>query len=135
ETISLDDLPESIVHEAARRIADYAIEFVRFSRLPDDTETGAVAGSGTLVEVDGKRGILTAWHVLEKFPERGKIGLIVPTRSPQLSRWTVEVDRLIRLQIAYGGVDAFGPDLGFLALPRVETADLGARKSFLNLAL
>jgi len=40
------------------------------------------AGSGTLVRIDNRSGILTAAHVLEEIPERGKIGLARTAGKP-----------------------------------------------------
>src|SRR5262249_13600351 len=74
ETILIRDLPNSFNHEVQRAIVHYTIAFVRD---PESVATARLAGSGVLVRVGETRAILTADHVIENLPRRGKVGLFL----------------------------------------------------------
>ena len=84
-------------------------------------------------EVDGRRGILTAWHVLSHLPASDEIGIIVTSQTQQIHRMIVSGECALRLRIAYGGDEALGPDLGFLLPPESDAATIAATSSFVNL--
>jgi hypothetical protein len=128
-------VPYEFLENAARELSDYAVSFVKLQ------ETGAqndaqLAGSGTLVEIEGTHAILTADHVLEHLPTRGEVGLVLPTRfQPQLHRVTLNMEFVEKCRVARGTRDSDGPDLALLVLhhPQVGTIK-AAMKSFYNLS-
>lgn len=131
--VPLSQIPREVVAEAGKAASDFAIGFValRGSESDEDAELG---GSGTLVQADGTRGILTAYHVLEHLAKQRAIGLIVvPRDEPVLHRVSFKPEAIHPVRIAFGKGDADGPDLGLLVLSSVDAASLSARKSFYNL--
>ncbi len=135
DALPLSAIPQEVVEEAGKAITDYAIGFVALGES-ESGEKGELGGSGTLVQIDGARGILTAYHVVDHLRARQEIGLILPTRSePTLHRMMLKSETVCWLPIAYGDRSSEGPDLGFLLLPQVDAGALSARKSFYNLSL
>ena len=61
------DAPRRLLEEASNELVDYQIGFVILDKnaAPEDA---LLAGSGTLVEIDGTHAILTADHVIENLP-------------------------------------------------------------------
>jgi hypothetical protein len=131
--IPFSDVPQEIVEEIGRAASHFSIGFVRMTKRKSG-ENAVLGGSGTLVQVDGLYGVLTADHVLEKLPATQDIGLIIPTRDePIVHRPTLARDAVHRLRIGHGRCTREGPDLGLLLLSSVDAGWLEARKSFYNL--
>lgn len=119
---------------ATRELSDYVVGFVKLQETSTQIDA-QLAGSGTLVEIDGTHAILTADHVLEHLPNRGEVGLILPTRfQPQLHRFTLHMEFVEKLQIARGTHAVDGPDLALLVLPPFQVGAVKAIKSFYNLS-
>jgi len=132
--VPFSEIPREVVEEVGRAASDFLIGFAVF-KTGESGEDAALAGSGTLVQVDGIHGVLTADHVLENLPATQDIGLIVPTRhEPLLQRPTLAKDAVLRLRVGHGRRTAEGPDLALLLLSSVDAASLSARKSFYNLS-
>jgi hypothetical protein len=135
EELLIRDVPKELREEIAKYISDFVVGFAKFrdTNLGQDAE---LAGSGTLVQIDGVYGILTAYHVLENLPDTGDVGLILPDRSqPRLHASKLKADMVQKIKIAHGKNAAQGPDIGFLLLSPVEVGWLKAFKSFYNLSL
>jgi len=133
--IPLHQIPRDVIEDAGRTVSDFAIGFVAL-RENEAGERAQLGGSGTLVQVDGTYGILTAHHVLRHLPDGPEIGLIIVTRfNPMLHRVTLRREAVRRLLIAKGDCDSEGPDLGVLLLSEVDVAALRTWKSFYNLPL
>jgi hypothetical protein len=63
EELPLRDVPQELREEIAKYISDFVVGFVKF-RDTDLDQDADLRGSGTLVQIDGVYGILTACHVL-----------------------------------------------------------------------
>ncbi len=119
---------------ATEDLADYTVGFVRLTEGRTATD-GQLAGSGTLVVIDGTHAILTADHVLRHLPSTGEVGLILPTRfKAQAHAFSLEIEFAEMVSIATGPVEADGPDLGLLVLPPPVLGTIRASKSFYNLS-
>ncbi len=125
----------ALLDKATEEITDYAIGFARFQENSEPVDA-ELAGSGTLVSIDGKDGILTAAHVIEHLPDKGGVGLILLAgRSQgQVHSFILSMQFVQKIVIAKGSTDCEGPDLGFLVLPPDKVGTIKARKSFYNIA-
>jgi hypothetical protein len=131
--IRLGELPE-VVREAIRQeTKHYSVPLV-INEIP--------VGSGTLVELDGHFGVLTAEHVVQHpfRPElrltdsshRGPRLLIPPMDSPGEIIFDSFALRVITTQRK---LDAYGPDLALIILPPSGALnEIRARRSFYPLA-
>ena len=122
--------------EALERLRHFAVGFLTKS-VNQGAEQVDCAGSGTLVNLDGVNGILTAAHVLTSLQEHtGQIGLLDFSHNPQKPQH-LALDLTLTDNVSCGSGGPFGPngpDIAFLALPP-DTADaLGTFTSFANLA-
>src|SRR3990172_1041210 len=127
------DAPRRLLEEASNELVDYQIGFVILDKnaAPEDA---LLAGSGTLVEIDGTHAILTADHVIENLPQKGKVGLILPTRFPaQVHRAIIEIEFSNKITVSRGTIESDGPDLAFLTIPQPFVGTLKAKKTFYNL--
>jgi hypothetical protein len=98
-------------------------------------------GSGTLVKVAGRYGILTAEHVINS-PDRQKFD----TNSPSQTLQTTDLDqrlgaryirvRSLKLRTTTRVSDEWGPDMGFILLPDEDsfTSSLKAQYTFSDLS-
>jgi hypothetical protein len=122
------------LEEASREISYYTVGFVKLheNTTPIDAQ---LAGSGTLVEIDGIHAILTADHVIESLPQQGEVGLILATLPPaQLHRVTIPMEFVEKLRVARGPSESDGPDLAIFILPQSQLGMIRAIKSFYNLS-
>lgn len=134
EIMPLDQVPRAFREEACRAIFDFSIGLVKLHGS-DLVHNARLGGSGTLVQIDGTYGILTACHVLDHLKGEEAIGLIlVNTVRPFLHRVTVRSERMRWVRIACSDKEGDGPDLGILLLSPVDVGYLKAQKSFYNLA-
>lgn len=132
--VRLSDLGDKAVEQVRRQTGDFVLPIVSdFMPL----------GSGTLVQIDGWRGILTAEHVVHSprddlrldytgHPERFLRTAVGPF-AQDLSVTT----NALRIVTTKRDRDDYGPDLAFIALPEGSPflAEVAARKSFYNLTL
>ena len=104
-----------------------------FVKLEDNT--ARLGGSGTLVSIGGTKAILTAGHVLDDLPQKGRIGLLLPTRfGPTLGNVSFQMDHVKREYLGRGENRSDGPDLGLLVLPApVASKVIPSTKTFYNL--
>jgi hypothetical protein len=120
-----NDIPAALLSEIRSRIVDYSVGLARLEEAD-----ATLLGSGTLVQVGGRRAILTADHVLEVLPRDGSLGVIL---SQQVAATTLETTSLHYLTVARGDVAEQGPDLGAIVLPPVVPTSIVAKKSFASL--
>ncbi len=128
--IRITDIPSEFFQSATKRIINYLIGIVRIIET-ERKEDAVLIGSGTLVDINGTLGILTAHHVIDALPSHGNLGFIV---SEQLHRPLIEAQALVNISIAKGSNPSIGPDLGFIKLPHTIIGLLKARRSFYNLS-
>lgn len=128
-------VPHKFIENAAIELSDYFVSFVKLEQTSSH-EDACLAGSGTLVEIEGTHCILTADHVVDDLPQRGeKVGLVLPTRfQPQLHNFPINMQHVERLRVARGTCESDGPDLGLLILDRSQLGSIKAMKSFYNLS-
>ncbi|MFH1674854.1 MAG: hypothetical protein ABIF87_15740 [Pseudomonadota bacterium] len=137
ESIKSTDIPVDIIKEASKQISHYAVGIVKIHKRLS-SEDAILAGSGTLVEIDGTLGILTAHHVIKELPSHGEIGLIL---SEQIHRYTLQPGSVKKIKIASGPKASEGPDLAFLIFQPTDLrqikalGQIKAKKSFYNLLL
>jgi hypothetical protein len=117
-----------IIEAVRRHIVDHSIGL--FVIDGPRVEPGYL-GTGTLVDLERVRGILTAQHVAAAFPEGGTIGFGFRENEHAL---TVKSDRLDVKVIATPSTPASGPDLAFVRLPPPEESTIASVKSFVNLS-
>lgn len=116
-------------------IADFTVGFVLVS-THDGVQDAAPAGSGSLISVGSIHGILTAAHVLEYLPDKGKVGLVrFPKKQPLTAqRQMIDMTQAEKLAIGTSPFGPEGPDLGFLRLSQGDVGTLEARGNvFFNL--
>lgn len=126
--IKLNEIPENLLKEMARRIYNHTIGFVVVNQ--QDREETILKGSGTLICIDGLYGILTAEHVIKYLPKKGDLGFII---SDRLHKFTINSSYLNIYTIAKSDNPADGPDIGFILLPESELGQFKASKSFYDL--
>lgn len=99
----------------------YMIEFVRIGRGGLPLQDTVSLGSGTLVELAGVRGIVTAAHVLKALQEQDHVGIVRFGGGLNNQRLRLSVELLD--SVAIGGEEAgeAGPDIAFIRLPPEET--------------
>ena len=89
-------------------------------------------GTGTLVSIEDKRGILTAAHVIEKFDSASPLGIVMPSPfdlTPE--RFEIPTDHVqLCCAESLGGTK---PDIEVVILPPCHLSALLAKKSFYNL--
>jgi hypothetical protein len=114
-------------------ISDSAVGFVKL--IPNTSPQDAtIAGSGTLVSSGRRHAILTADHVLDVLPNRGEIGLVLPSRrGPQLHRATLDMSIARKRTIGRASYDENGPDIGLVLLAPADVSWLSSMKTFYNL--
>ncbi len=87
-------------------------------------------GSGTLVNADGRFGVLTADHVLNNFPST-RVGLLFPgAAAPQ----RVLIQTSQKWHIGPATNTAAGPDLGFLEVHPADRLRFPSSCAFYNIA-
>lgn len=123
------DIPESVGAWAA----PFVVGFVLLSGR--ERQEATLGGSGTLIQADGKFGILTADHVLTNLPTQGEIGLVLPRmNTPKLDRHILDAGHLTYVRIGQASFSASGPDIGFVRLPEREARRLEVNKMFYGLS-
>ena len=91
-----------------------------------------VLGSGTLVRVGNNKAILTAAHVIDKFPENGQLGLIV---DDQAHSTTIPISRdyFQMRTLGRSALPGYGPDLAYLLLSESALCQIPDSKCFYDL--
>lgn len=129
DIILVKDLPPTFVAAAARDLAAYTVAFVRVQDAPDGRRA-SLLGSGVLVSAGGIRAILTAQHVIRVLPKSGRLCVLLE-RTPEPH--SIDTTGLAFLEIARGGRESEGPDLGAVILAPQIAASIAAKKSFVTL--
>ena len=116
--------------DVADSLADYLAGFVLINE-----DKARFLGSGTLVRTTRITAILTAGHVLARLPERGRVGLVLPTRfEPMLRMETLRMEYTKRVCLGRGENMSDGPDIGVLVMPDlVASKTIPSTKTFYNL--
>lgn len=129
DVIKLTAIPMDLFCSATQHIINYCTGMVRID-ANDSGEDAILIGSGTLIDLSGKKCILTAQHAIDAFPKEGNIGFII---SERLHKYLLDVQSLTMVKIGKGGNDRLGPDLGIIVLPQNHIGNIKAYKSFYNI--
>jgi hypothetical protein len=96
----------------------YAVGFVRSSPQIGNETCAYHCGSGTLVNVGGVHGILTAGHVLNEIKRDGHFVMLSATGPGQHAHaHKVEIEPGSIIMNWSGEASRLGPDIGFIRLP------------------
>lgn len=127
------EIPADVLNPARKWIVNFAVGFA-FIALEGNIEDAILAGSGTLVQIDGKFAVLTADHVAEKLPKSGDLGLIlVEISGSKRSRFTIDASSVEYVKIGRGMTEDIGPDLGLILLSPQDVERTNAYKAFYNI--
>jgi hypothetical protein len=92
-------------------------------------------GSGTLINAEKVKGVLTAAHVLKVVLKEREIGLLeFPVRPDQSQRLRIETHDLYHVHIGDDPFGEEGPDIAFIRIPPTLADALAANSSFINFA-
>lgn len=115
------EIDDEFADQVKDRLAYYTIGFL-------STETGESLGSGTLVQIGGRRGIVTAAHVARALPERS-VGILRFVNRQFLQ--SLRLDPINwRPTLFPATTGRICPDLAFLELPHPDASTLSATNSF-----
>jgi hypothetical protein len=131
EDVQVRDIPKSVDDEISNGLLHYCVPLIGIKKLANDNDSFELAGTGTLVSVDGRGCILTAGHVwgfLKKWP---LINLVLKSIG---TRYVIDRNAISVQSIWETNDGEWGPDLALLALPLSEKAAISAHKSFLDLS-
>jgi hypothetical protein len=132
--ISYDDLERSgFLKEIETELSRFSVGFVK---LVDrhGKEDMFHAGSGTMVQIHDRFGILTADHVLQNLTS-SQVGVILPSLGPKAPhRIIINLSNAQKLHIGPATNSASGPDLGICMLHAHDVAKLETWSAFYNLA-
>jgi hypothetical protein len=125
----LEDIPQELLEDIGHSLQHYLVPlFVLTEREP--VPRLRFIGSGTLVEIQRTRYILTAAHVWSETEGAGRIGVIL-TATP--SAFTIERNLIYDQNLRKPEYGEWGPDLALLTIPRSDASTIAAHKSFVNL--
>jgi hypothetical protein len=127
--LHISDIPQQFLNQICQELSLYSIGLVGLNQGQDSEEVKFL-GSGTLIEVEGITGILTADHVTEVLPNYDQIGLAL---TSELHRYVLEKNILTPIPVGRGQVESKGPDLSVIILPSAAVGQIRAIKSFYNL--
>ena len=135
DIVSYDELQRlGVLDDLATRLGMFSVAFIRLSDEPGQQDA-FLGGSGTLVRVGNKLGVLTADHVLTALPKE-EVGLAFPplgADTPQ--RIVVRTDPNLRLRIGPASGTQSGPDIGVLLLRPADAAKIPSSSVGYNLSL
>jgi hypothetical protein len=95
--------------DISRATTNFTIGFARVS-VSGNMEDAESAGSGSLISVGPIQGILTAAHVLERLPDRGKVGLVLYQDDPaKFAKPTIDMQLAEKLMLGGEASGASGP--------------------------
>jgi len=133
----------------AQRLSAYVVGFVLPVLVPQNPIGGEIVppeahlgGSGTLVEVNGLKGVLTAAHVADGIEHhKTDVGLILTKYRARVPHQVLFKPKYCR-HVSIPDLKAsgklqwsmMGPDIAFIVLPPEATASAVGAKSFYNLS-
>jgi hypothetical protein len=113
--------------ELGRYVSQFNVGFGKLI-IENNAERAVSVGSGTLVSIGSRKGILTAGHVLTALPDHQEIALIMSSEGPSIYRATkLLMSNARKLTVPGYAVGPDGPDLGFLHI-----SDVDAERSLLQ---
>jgi hypothetical protein len=123
---------EPFFNEAQLQISRYLTAFLSISSYGSAFRV-SVIGSGTFVTIGGRRGIMTAAHVLDAVPTDG-LTYLARVNTRHVQHIAVEATSANRLNIGGPDFTDEGPDLGFMLLSPEVASSLAASCNFYDLS-
>ena len=130
ERIQFEDLPQDLLKDIDNKIIIYSVGLVGAGRTNLKDEF-ALIGSGTLIEIEGRKGILTAHHVITELKKYTQLGLSL---LPYEHRYAIPTNHLSIIEVAKPYINSIRPDLSVIILPETSIGRLLAHKSFWNIS-
>lgn len=125
--ISLEDIPSTLLEQATQRIGNYTIGFVRVDDIPAG-EDATLLGSGVLAKAGDNYVIITASHVIDVLPDKGRLGLILFNKG---QKTTIDINGIHYVDIEWNKEkENEGPDIAYVVLSKSIASSLSASKSF-----
>lgn len=131
EEIVLKNIPQDVFESVQDDLKHFFVSFCEVFEEGGSPEIRPL-GSGTLVDIAGNKGILTAAHVWNAIKKHGTINLILSDRT--VTAVSINCEHVVALEIWADEEPEWGPDLAFLRLAQKDVETIGAIKSFLNLS-
>lgn len=130
EKIQIKDLPEELTDKIIEEIKPYAISLLGI-REDISGEQIQLLGSGTLVQIEDRYGILTAQHVTPLWKKYKKIGLNLGTfeHKPLIESITLPI-----VEVGIPVSNSEGPDLAVIILPEYIIGTIKAKNLFWNIS-
>jgi hypothetical protein len=122
------EMAKDLLTAIQNQLANYAVGLVK--RVEGAGST--VIGSGVLVSIDGRRGILTCGHVAEQYDKRDEIGLVRFISRTQQRR-IVDITDAFHTIVHTGEWTERGFDLAFTDLNPEVAASIATQSVFLNI--
>jgi hypothetical protein len=122
EYIALDSLPDDFQKVVMREFVPYSVAIARVSS--ENHSTFVPLGAGTLVNRDGRIGILTARHCLKACSPQVQVGpcgkdtLLLILRDARSVR--LHPEEMFEHELATPSSEEYGPDLAFLEISPCE---------------
>jgi len=129
----ISDLPKDLIRDISAKIHLYSTGLIKVTKDEKGKENAKLLGSGTLVQIEDTRGILTAQHVTQLISQDCSLGL---TTHPDGIEHKNQIKSLHLnvVEIARPRKASEGPDLSFIGLPPVEANRIATTKVFYNLS-
>lgn len=129
--ISINDISQDLIEEITTGLSQYCVAIYAFYPQGQNSPFRLI-GTGTLVQVEGIYGILTAGHVWNQLDGSAEIGLTLTEYS---SCFKIKYEHIYVVEkLLWNSEDEeWGPDLALIKLPPLHVSTIKARKSFLNL--
>lgn len=132
--MKINEIPLSAFQETQDVLLPYAVGLIGLSKSGNDQDL-FVVGSGTLVSIGEKHGILTAAHVIDEkrsfqYKRAIEIGFNLMLKP---HRFSIPKDALKAHMFTSDSRDQLRPDLGFLEIPNEFLGTILSHKSFWNI--
>ena len=131
QRIPTNQLPDELIEEIIAEIKPYVVSLVGVNDFPPNEDL-QLRGSGTLVKIEDKYGILTAQHVIPPLRKCKKLGLNLGSfihSQPRLDTNLLEI-----VEVGTQTNDSFGPDLAVIMLPEYIAGMIKPKNPFWNIS-
>ena len=131
-TYPMQDEDDGVPEQVSNIIQHHTIGLMLLTKEPTTKLINPHIGCGTLVAIHGIHGIITASHVVERFPVTDAycLGLVL---SEKANVFKIDKSCIKIYKISDGLYDENGPDLAFIQLSEPDISTIKAILSFQNL--
>lgn len=127
--LPLHKVPEELIAAVAEQINNRTVALVRCRQYANGFQEALQIGSGTLLRIGNRYGILTAYHVAKELDGASHLGLDI-LDSP--SSFIIDKDYIQIITIAKPVSESAGPDLAFIVLTRNDAETIKASTTFFH---